>query len=238
MIYDWRNRITLAELAPNSHEAAMKWYEWCVQQGIELLVVDGRRTEAEQRDNVRRGVSQTMKSYHLVGQAFDFVPVDSAGRALWNESLYRKEPIASAVRKAKECGFEWGGDWTGGWDCPHMQYNYKGYGTDKALDAPKVLLKSADAEKVTAYISDTYNANPGSPDLGYWHWLANEIRYASGILTPVRALRKDVANTVIASWLVPEWGKASEAGNKPLCIEIGRLADELRYASGQPKQNA
>ncbi|HHT6143206.1 TPA: DUF5776 domain-containing protein, partial [Listeria monocytogenes] len=32
--------------------------------------------------------------------------------------------------KAKSLGLEWGGDWSGFVDNPHLQFNYKGYGTD------------------------------------------------------------------------------------------------------------
>ena len=77
---------------------------------------------------MKKGVSQTMKSYHLVGQALDFVPVDSKGNALWN-GYYAKD-IQKAIKEAKRLGFEWGGDWKGFKDEPHLQYNYKGYGTD------------------------------------------------------------------------------------------------------------
>ncbi|EAG2418068.1 M15 family peptidase, partial [Listeria monocytogenes] len=34
------------------------------------------------------------------------------------------------VAKAKSLGLEWGGDWSGFVDNPHLQFNYKGYGTD------------------------------------------------------------------------------------------------------------
>ncbi|PEQ91974.1 peptidase M15 [Bacillus cereus] len=69
-----------------------------------------------------------MRSYHLVGQALDFVPIQSNGTEDWNG--YNKEPWESAIRYAKQIGFEWGGDWKGFVDSPHLQYNYKGYGTD------------------------------------------------------------------------------------------------------------
>ncbi|MBL3427578.1 M15 family peptidase, partial [Klebsiella pneumoniae] len=52
-----------------------------------------------------------MRSYHLVGQALDFVPIQSNGTEDWNG--YNKEPWASAIRYAKQIGFEWGGDWKG-----------------------------------------------------------------------------------------------------------------------------
>jgi peptidoglycan LD-endopeptidase CwlK len=133
MRYDSRNRATIKELAPNTRAAAEKWYDYCVKNNVEILIYEARRTEAEQRANVARGASQTMKSYHLVGQAIDFVPVDSKGNAIWSTTAYKKEPFKSAIAQAKKLGFEWGGDWKGFVDCPHLQFNYKGYGTDKVL---------------------------------------------------------------------------------------------------------
>ena len=139
MRYDTRNRATLNELAPNTKAAALKWYEYCVKNGIEILIYDARRTEAEQRDNVARGVSQTMKSYHLVGQALDFVPVDpSTGRCLWGVADYLSPKIRQAVAYAKDLGFTYGGDWTSFKDYPHLQFNYKGYGTDLVLESRTV----------------------------------------------------------------------------------------------------
>lgn len=35
-----------------------------------------------------------------------------------------------AIKEAKRLGFEWGGDWKNFVDKPHLQYYYKGYGTD------------------------------------------------------------------------------------------------------------
>ncbi len=132
MYYDKRNRAALAELAPNTKVAALKWYDFLKKEGIDLLIYDARRTEAEQRANVASGASQTMKSYHLVGQALDFVPVKD-GKAVWNG--YESADIKKALKEAKRLGFEWGGDWRGFVDKPHLQYNYKGYGTDKTLSA-------------------------------------------------------------------------------------------------------
>lgn len=46
---------------------------------------------------------------------------------------------------------------------------------------------------------------------------------------------KDDANKIIDTWLKPAWAAAKNAAEK---TEIGRLADQLRVASGQPKQNS
>lgn len=138
MYYDKRNRATLNELAPNTKRLALKWYEFLVKNGIEVLVYDARRTIAEQKANVASGASQTMYSYHIVGQALDFVPVKD-GKALW--SGYNGANIQKAIKEAQRLGFTWGGDWDSDGnqrdetftDSPHLQYEYKGYGTDKIL---------------------------------------------------------------------------------------------------------
>ena len=128
MKYHNRNVSNLNKLADNTKAALFKWYQYCIDNGIEVLIYETIRTVEQQREYVRKGASQTMRSYHLVGQALDFVPIQSNGTEDWNG--YNKEPWASAIRYAKQIGFEWGGDWKGFVDSPHLQYNYKGYGTD------------------------------------------------------------------------------------------------------------
>lgn len=125
--YDSRNRENIAKLADNTKAAALKWYDYLIANKIDLLIYETIRTEAQQRENVAKGASQTMKSYHLVGQALDFVPVDGK-KTLWNG--YGSGGVKKAVAYAKKLGFEWGGDWKGFVDKPHLQFNYKGYGTD------------------------------------------------------------------------------------------------------------
>ncbi|MED1902971.1 M15 family metallopeptidase [Bacillus thuringiensis] len=128
MKYHNRNVSNLNKLADNTKAAAFKWYQYCIDNEIEVLIYETIRTVEQQREYVRKGASQTMRSYHLVGQALDFVPIQSNGTEDWNG--YNKEPWASAIRYAKQIGFEWGGDWKGFVNSPHLQYNYKGYGTD------------------------------------------------------------------------------------------------------------
>lgn len=152
LYYDKRNRATLNELAPNTKRLALKWYEYLIKNGIEILVYDARRTEAEQRANVNSGASQTMRSYHLVGQALDFVPADKKGKVYWSGANgYGRADIKKAIKEAQSLGFTWGGDWDSDGDqrdetfidSPHLQYEYKGYGTDKVL-------RSATSSKPTA----------------------------------------------------------------------------------------
>jgi peptidoglycan LD-endopeptidase CwlK len=154
--YHKRNLDNIAKLAPNTRKAATEWYNWCVANGIDILIYETIRTVEQQRENVKKGVSQTMKSYHLVGQALDFVPIVN-GKADWNG--YGRPEIQRAIAKAKQLGFEWGGDWTTFKDKPHLQYNYKGYGTDKELECKTAVQKQVkqrpSAEAIVPY--------PGKP---------------------------------------------------------------------------
>ncbi|MEK5046140.1 M15 family metallopeptidase [Bacillus sp. FSL L8-0637] len=128
MYYHNRNVENLQKLAPHTRAAAMKWYQYCQDNGIEILIYETTRSVEQQRKNVATGASQTMRSYHIVGQALDFVPAREA-EVFWDG--YYREDIQKAVRYAKSIGFEWGGDWKDFVDSPHLQYNYNGYGTDK-----------------------------------------------------------------------------------------------------------
>ncbi|MGA3598568.1 M15 family metallopeptidase [Lysinibacillus agricola] len=136
MIYDKRNRENLNKLADNTKIAAYKWYDYCLKNGYELLIYETIRTAEKQRQNIKKGVSQTMKSYHIVGQALDFVFIDKNGKELWSLKDYTSK--IQVINYAKSLGFTWGADWDndGKWtdetfiDSPHLQYNWKGYGSD------------------------------------------------------------------------------------------------------------
>ncbi len=94
---------------------------WIVHYAIrttsqDFTVTDGVRTIAEQTENVRRGVSQTMKSRHLIqpdgwGHAVDLVPWIN-GKARWELPACYK--IMEAVRLASHARgrlIRWGGAW-------------------------------------------------------------------------------------------------------------------------------
>ncbi|WP_187298831.1 peptidoglycan-binding protein [Geobacillus thermoleovorans] len=160
--YHERNLNNLSKLAPNTKKAAMEWYNWCVANGIDILIYETIRTEEKQRYYVASGKSKTTKSYHLVGQALDFVPIVN-GKTDWNG--YNRPEIKKAIAKAKQLGFEWGGDLVGAWDKPHLQYNYKGYGTDKEPETKKVTNDPA-ASKTKPKQKDSSDAivpYPGKP---------------------------------------------------------------------------
>ncbi|WP_163183347.1 peptidoglycan-binding protein [Neobacillus sedimentimangrovi] len=136
LFYDKRNRENLEKLADHTKAAAIKWYQYLVDNNINVLIYETIRTKETQQKYVREGASKTMRSYHIVGQALDFVPVDDKGNTHWD--WYGKAEIQKAIAEAKWLGFEWGGDWKSFKDQPHLQYNYKGYGTDTFNQSPNM----------------------------------------------------------------------------------------------------
>ncbi|EAF2172457.1 M15 family peptidase [Listeria monocytogenes] len=125
--YYSRSLANVNKLADNTKAAARKLLDWSENNGIEVLIYETIRTKEQQAANVASGASQTMRSYHLVGQALDFVMAKSK-TVDWG--AYRSDRGKKFVAKAKSLGFEWGGDWSGFVDNPHLQFNFKGYGTD------------------------------------------------------------------------------------------------------------
>lgn len=94
---------------------------------VDFTVVEGLRTVAQQRENVDKGVSQTMASYHLpqadgLSHAVDLAPLID-GAIPWNNW----QAFADLARVVKACAVElgvpveWGGDWKTLKDGPHFQ---------------------------------------------------------------------------------------------------------------------
>lgn len=78
----------------------------------DFTVIEGLRTQARQRELVRKGASKTMNSRHLTGHAVDIVPVKN-GVISWRIDDYY--PLAEAMATAAdELGVRvrWGGAWT------------------------------------------------------------------------------------------------------------------------------
>lgn len=95
----------------------------CVVDAIRLTeqdftVVEGVRTLEKQRENVRRGVSKTLKSYHLLqkdgyGHAVDLYPYYD-GKVQVNapfECFHKIKNAMFAAAKKNGCTLTWGADW-------------------------------------------------------------------------------------------------------------------------------
>jgi peptidoglycan L-alanyl-D-glutamate endopeptidase CwlK len=79
---------------------------------VDFGITQGLRTLEQQRDYVKRGVSQTMRSRHLTGHAVDVVAYVDGGFTYKPFRLYTD--IAEAFRKAAEhegINVLWGAAW-------------------------------------------------------------------------------------------------------------------------------
>ena len=79
---------------------------------VDFGVICGLRTKEEQKLLVEKGVSQTMKSKHLTGDAVDLMAYIGS-RGTWELNVY--DDVAEAMRKAaKNQGvrIRWGAAWT------------------------------------------------------------------------------------------------------------------------------
>ncbi|EEL2850357.1 M15 family peptidase [Listeria monocytogenes] len=172
--YYSRSLANVNKLADNTKAAARKLLDWSENNGIEVLIYETIRTKEQQAANVASGASQTMRSYHLVGQALDFV-MAKAKTVDWG--AYRSDKGKKFVAKAKSLGFEWGGDWSGFVDNPHLQFNYKGYGTDtfgKGASTSNSSKPSANANTNSLGLVDYMNLNKLDSSFANRKKLANQ----------------------------------------------------------------
>lgn len=94
---------------------------------VDFRVLEGRRSLAQQKKNVAKGVSKTLKSKHLTGHAVDLIPLIS-GRPTWSWPPYFKlAPHIKATAKRLGIVVTWGGDWKSFKDGPHWELDPKRY---------------------------------------------------------------------------------------------------------------
>lgn len=101
---------------------------------LDFAVTEGVRTVRQQKINVAKGASQTMKSRHIpssnqcnMGCAVDIAPIVS-GKLRWDWPLFNI--LAVAMKKASadvDVPVDWGGDWRQFKDGPHFQLPWKQY---------------------------------------------------------------------------------------------------------------
>lgn len=85
---------------------------------LDFTVLQGMRSQYQQAQNVKKGVSWTKNSRHLTGHAIDFVPFVNGKIDFQNLDNFKI--VADAFfQAAKELGIQirWGGDWNenGNW---------------------------------------------------------------------------------------------------------------------------
>ncbi len=114
---------TLDSLAPVFKPLAMELLARCVEQRVPVVIVNTRRTDAEQADALARHVSWVPHSKHQDGLAMDIAPYETwvahgTNKILWDGS----DPIWLRLGVIGEgLGLRWGGRWTVK-DLGHFEY--------------------------------------------------------------------------------------------------------------------
>ena len=125
MTIDPRSATNIATLRKDVQEKASEWLLKCLEEGINVKVICGTRTYAEQAGLYAKGRTEPGPkvtnarpgySWHNFGVAWDFVVFDAKGQPQWESPLMER-----CGRIAESLGLEWGGSWKGFQDTPHVQ---------------------------------------------------------------------------------------------------------------------
>ncbi|MBK5459651.1 M15 family metallopeptidase [Peribacillus sp. TH27] len=125
------------ELHPIVAEKKEKLIQQANEKGILVIITAGFRTLEEQNDLYEKGRLKSGsivtnarggESLHNFGLAIDFALLNKQGEAIWNMEYDGNDNGESdwmeVVSIAKDLGFEWGGDWSGFKDYPHLQMTF------------------------------------------------------------------------------------------------------------------
>lgn len=99
---------------------------------VPFTILQADRTVAQQRANVARGVSKTMRSRHLISpdglvRAVDIAPLEGSTPSFAWPLYFKLAPIMKQAAKDVGVPVEWGGDWTSFKDGPHWQLPWAKY---------------------------------------------------------------------------------------------------------------
>lgn len=112
----------LDDLSPRMLPLAMQLLARLCEQGIPVLIVDTKRTMEEQRANLAKGVSWTLNSKHLTGDAIDICPYEVYNLAGPDKLKWSAGPVWDRIGAIGEgLGLVWGGRWKQK-DLGHFEY--------------------------------------------------------------------------------------------------------------------
>ena len=100
----------LDDLSPQMRPVAIELLARLVEAGIMVMIVDTRRTLEEQRAYVAKGVSWTLHSKHLTGDAIDICPFETyalhgGDKLQWDDA----DPVWQKIGAIGEgLGLKWG----------------------------------------------------------------------------------------------------------------------------------
>jgi len=113
---------SLSDLSERMRPLAVELIARAVEAGIQVKIIDTIRSESEQKENIRRGVSWTLHSRHLPdgdgkANAIDLAPVECLSLKNWAPSHPDWEKLAEIGESlGLVAGFRWKVK-----DCSHFE---------------------------------------------------------------------------------------------------------------------
>lgn len=114
----------LDDLSPDFKPLAIELLARLVEAQIPVMIIDTLRTPEEQAENLKKGVSATLHSKHLTGDAIDLCPfmtyaLHGPDKLQWDAS----DPVWQKMGAVGEAlGLRWGGRWVRPHDPGHFEY--------------------------------------------------------------------------------------------------------------------
>lgn len=125
------------DLHPIVTERVSKLMEQTAERGITIVITDDFRSVEEQDQLYQKGrtsngnivtYAKGGESYHNFGLAVDFALQTPSGEIIWDLKYdgngNNVADWMEVVETAKVLGFQWGGDWVGFKDYPHLQMDF------------------------------------------------------------------------------------------------------------------
>ncbi|WP_281248191.1 M15 family metallopeptidase [Seinonella peptonophila] len=131
-------KYNLKGLHPTVKQSMEQLIKKSKQRGIEIRITEGFRSINKQNQLYQLGRSKPGaivtyakggQSYHNYGLAIDFAIYDPKRRKIIWDLAYDgnqngKSDWMEVVTEAKKLGFDWGGDWQGFKDTPHLEMTF------------------------------------------------------------------------------------------------------------------
>ena len=208
----------IAALHPTVRLAAERLIELSHGAGVPIVISQGVRTISEQNELYAQGRTKPGQivtnarggySFHNFGVAVDFALLMPDGKSVsWDMKRDGDSDRESDWQEVAKIGKALGFTWGGDF------VSFKDY---------------PHFEMTFGLTTSQYRAGY-KPSQSAISAAMTKISKAEGL----PKMTKADANKIIDTWLKPAYGTAKTASERS---EIGRLADALREASGQPKQN-